>query len=136
MVFDTVQGALIIGGKRLSANISSQDVLSRGYVFEREMDMKTGWVFRNTTKDNLEGHMVSPALGFQADQLKRVSVAFLEEDASGGTLAERHRKFLAQELGIATRTSAAKVLYDYPWGQIAAEEDVRNGTSYIIVSWQ
>jgi hypothetical protein len=136
MIFDTVQGALTIAGKRLTANLSPRDVLSAGYVFEREIDMKTGWVFRNTGKDVLGGHTVTPALGFHADQLKRVTVTFLDDTKDERRAVDRHRDFLARELGAPTRTSAHQVLYDYPWGQISAEADPRNGTSYIVVSWR
>ncbi len=137
MIFDVVGGSVAIGGKVLRGNMSLSDTVALGFAFEREIDMKTGWVFRTASRDTFGLHTVAPALGFQSNRLQRVSVAFLDEVGTlSGTLADRHRDFLSQELGAPSKTTITQALYVYPWGQIAAEQDARNGTAYIIVTWQ
>jgi len=137
MIFDVVGGVVMVGGKALRGGSSFDDTVAEGFAYERVVDMKTGWVFRTSSRDLLGTHAVTPALGFLNDQLKRVSVTFLDDETGlQRPLAERHRDFLLQELGVPSKTTAAQTLYEYPWGQIAAEQDIRSDTSYIIVTWK
>lgn len=137
MIFDVVGGIVTVGGKALRGDLSCDDTVAEGFTYERMVDMKTGWVFRTASQDFFGAHAVTPALGFLNDQLKRVSVTFLDDETvPQPPLAERHRDFLLKELGVPTKTTAAQALYEYPWGQIAAEQDIRSDTAYIIVTWK
>jgi len=133
MTFDVVHGSVKFGSKMLAGNMSFSDALAQGFIFEREIDMKTGWIFRTASEDGLDGHIVTPALGFQSDKLKKVSVTFFDED---GSVSEHHREFLMRELGAPTKVSPTQTLYAYSWGRIAAEQDPRDNSSHIIITWQ
>lgn len=136
-LFDTQSGAIYVGERIiLRKNSTQQELVTAGLVFSREIDMKTGWVFRATGPHLLSGHLANLSLGFMGDSLKNVSFAFAEKTITNlDDLHKIQNKVLIQELGVPDNQNDRQIIYRFPWGEIASETDPRGGSCYIIISW-
>lgn len=136
-IFDTTSGAIsLLPGLAFRAGMTLRDVEQKGVVFVREIDMKTGWVFRTTGSYNVSDHVIHLSLGFESDKLKRVSFSFVSKpDEDIRSVRQEHDRFLFQELGEPSGKNDHQTIYRFPWGEITSEIDPRGGFSQILVSW-
>jgi hypothetical protein len=111
-----------------------QDVRSEGVTFKREIDMKTGWIYRMVGPYTINGHTVYPSLGFHNDVLQRMSLSFVHEEGSLAELRDLHDTLLRQELGIPSTSNPHVTTYGFAWGEISSETDPRGGTAQIVMS--
>jgi len=137
-LFDVASGEIHIGNHvTLRAGATPQELALAGLVFVRELNMKTGWIFKVTNSVVLAGHVVQFSLGFQDDVLKRASFGFTENPALDmSALFAEHNVFLRQQLGNPNSQNDRQSLYQYVWGEIASVWDPRGGGSSICVGWR
>lgn len=137
-LFDVENGEVHIGNKlTLRAGSTSEQLSSAGLTFVREFDMKTQWVFRITAPIAIPSHEVQLALGFCDNRLKRASFGFVEDPALDmSALYNKHNAFLHQELGSPTSENEHRIQYQYKWGEIVSEMDLRGGGSSIWLAWR
>jgi hypothetical protein len=136
-IFDTNSGAINVLPKlTFRAGMTLRDVEQKGVEFVREIDMKTGWVFRTTGPYDISGHATHLSLGFENDLLKRVGFSFASKsDADIKIVRQEHDRFLLEELGEPSGKNDHQTIYRFAWGEIASEIDPRGGFSQILVSW-
>jgi len=136
-MFDTNSGAInILPELIFCAGMTLRDVEQKGVVFTREIDMKTGWVFRTTGPYEVSNHVIHLSLGFESNRLKRVGFSFASKpDEDIKAVRQEHDQFLLQELGAPSEKNDHQTVYRFPWGEIASEFDPRGGFSQILVSW-
>ncbi len=136
-IFDTNSGAINVLPKlTFRAGMTLRDVEQKGVVFTREIDMKTGWVFRTTGPYDVSSHATHLSLGFENDRLKRVGFSFASKfNDDIKSVRQEHDRFLLQELGEPSGKNDHQTIYRFPWGEIASEIDPRGGFSQVLVSW-
>ena|SRR5882757_9910092 len=134
---DTLSGELHVTERiTLRGGLTDRRIVSAGLPFVREIDMRTGWVFRTTGPHILQNHTVQFSLGFHGDALRRVTFAFTEErNLNIEDLFAKHNSFLRQEVGIPDNQNDRIMSYKFGWGGISSEIDPRNGTSSITITW-
>ncbi|MFK2891249.1 hypothetical protein [Dyella flagellata] len=100
-VFDITHGAVSFNSKLIFlAGMTLHDVESSGVTFNREFDMKTGWVFRTARPYEMAGHTAHLSLGFEHDKLQTVAFAFADEVGDDlHALHEKHGRFVLKALG-------------------------------------
>jgi hypothetical protein len=136
-IFDTSVGEIHVNNQvTFRAGSTPQELRTLGLMFDREIDMKTGWVFRTIGSQSLANHVVQFSLGFEAEALKRMSFSFAENPAREmDDLFKEHNRFLYQEIGVPNEQNTHQALYQFVWGEIVSEIDPRNGSAYIQVTW-
>jgi hypothetical protein len=136
-LFDTKNGEIYIGDRMvLRKNLTMQELMVAGLAFSREIDMKTGWVFRATGPHFLSGRLANLSLGFLGGSLKNVSFAFAERATThSNDLHNIQNKILMRELGTPDSQNDRQITYRFPWGEITSERDPRGGSCNIIISW-
>ncbi|RUL78250.1 hypothetical protein [Dyella choica] len=118
------------------AGMTLQDVVSNGVTFNREIDMKTGWVFHMAGPYEIAGHAAHLSLGFEHDKLKTVAFSFADEAGSDlQALRGKHEAFLLKALGQPSEKKPQQAIYRYPWGEITSEFDPRGGSCQILIRW-
>lgn len=120
----------------LHDRLKLREALDAGIVFEREVDVRTGWVYRGTGLHTLRGRKAMLLLGFQRDELRNISFSLVvNSEVSSTNLLELHRQFLLAELGPPEIAAAGAVHYQFPWGDIDSSIDIRSGGCDILLSW-
>ncbi len=137
-LFDINCGEVYVGERIvLRQNSTLQELMIAGLIFSREIDMKTGWVFRVTGPYSLAGRNAILSLGFLSGSLKNVSFTFTEKaPANLEDLHEMQNKILLQELGVPDSQNDRQIIYRFSWGEIASELDPRGGACNIVVNWK
>lgn len=135
-LFDTKNGEVYVDHIVLRRNSTVKELMSAGLLFNCEIDMKTGWVFRATGPHLLSGRDANLALGFLGEILKKASFAFIEKMVMNlEDLHKMHNQVLFQELGIPDIQNDRQIIYRFPWGEITSEIDTRGGSCNIVISW-
>lgn len=136
-LLDTNNGNFYVGELFvLHANLMFQELVAAGMVFNREFDMKTGWIFRTTGPHLLCGHEANLSLGFLNGEIKRVNFSLVKRNGADlKDLLKAHNQFLLQELGVPNRQNGNGISYQFPWGAIESSIDPRGGSCDIVLSW-
>ncbi|MDR3480204.1 MAG: hypothetical protein P4L91_05765 [Burkholderiaceae bacterium] len=136
-LFDIKNGEIYVDERIvLRQNSTPQELVTAGLVFSREIEMKTGWVFRVTGPHQLSGRSANLSLGFLNGSLKTVSFAFAEKAiANLDDLHKMQNQVLIQELGTPDGQNDRQIIYRFPWGEIVSETDTRGGSCNIVISW-
>jgi hypothetical protein len=138
-IFDTQNGTILLpGGARLTLHMPQELAERQGLVFFRDYPQPAGWTLISYDPIELDGHRIYFTLRFHEQLLTKVSLAFVEGEATPIERQEQHRLYLEKDLGIPTQTlhNGLTVIYRYSWGEISASYDPRNGSSLIHVSWK
>lgn len=137
-LFDTINGEIYIGEHLvLRQNSTPHELAKAGIVFNREFDMKTGWVFRTTGPHVLSGRLANLSLGFFGGSLRKVSFAFADKTITDSDdLHRMQNQVLMRELGTPDSQNDRQIIYRFAWGEIASETDPRGGACNIIISWR
>ena len=135
--FDTSHGALIApNGFRFTQDLALDSVVRAGFMFIREISMRTGWTYKTTSAFTVSGHTVYFALGFKEERLRQIQFAFTDlRDESAPKRRLAHDVFLAAELGPPAMKNEAFTGYDFPWGKITSAFDPRTNGTDITLSW-
>lgn len=136
-LLDTNNGNFYVGENFvLHANLFFQELVNNGMLFDREFNMRTGWIFRTTGSHLLCGHEANLSLGFLNDQLKMVNFSLVQKkEMESLGLLKMHNQFLLQELGMPNYISGDGVVYRFPWGAVESSIDPRSGSCDIVISW-
>lgn len=136
-LFDITNGAVSLDSKlTFLTGMTLQDVELQGVKFVREIDMKTGWVFRTAGPYAISGQDAYLSLGFENDKLQRIAFSFASEEGDDPRrLHEKHDRLLSRELGRPSEKDERNTIYRYPWGEITSEIDPRGGSCQILVRW-
>jgi hypothetical protein len=135
-VIDVFSGAIHLNEKvSFHANMTPQELTAFGLVFDREIDMNTGWVFR-TIKHRLVERAVQFSLGFKDNALKRASFSLINGLNNTDDIYQENNQFLLQEIGPPYLQDKFQSLYQFHWGTIVSEIDPRNESAYILMNWQ
>jgi hypothetical protein len=109
------------------------ELAAAGTKIDRIIDMKTGWMIQTTGPYAAAGRQVYVSLEFERDRLRRIGLSFCDRpdlDLTG--LFDEHSAFLQQELGSPAKKTNTSVIYNFGWGTISAELDLRGGSSQIM----
>lgn len=136
-IFDTQSGEVLISDQvRLCSDSKPTDLTAAGLSFVQEFNMETGWVFRTLEPIHVTGRLAKIALGFFNGLLRKLLFRFdCSADLDMYSSYADYNAFLLEELGEPTGQDIHRTLYQYRWGQILSEMDVRENNSSIWVIW-
>jgi|GEM_PF-4781324 len=121
----------------LRNNLTPGELNAMGVRFNREIDMKTGWILRTMGPCSIFSHAANFSMAFLGESLKRVSFAFYDEaNTNLNELHKSHNQMLFDELGEPHGQLNHMVNYNYPWGSIVSELDPRSDSCNITISWK
>jgi hypothetical protein len=126
-IFDTRSGEVHIGNQiRLRSSSKPEDLTAAGLSFVKEFNMENGWVFRTLEPIHIAGRLAKMSLGFFNGLLRKLVFGFAcsAEQNMYFSFGE-YNAFLLEELGEPTGQDIRRALYQYEWGQILSEMDLR-----------
>lgn len=142
---DVVKGEIHVGNLSLTKDMTFAEIIKAGFVFVRELDMKTGWVFRISKPYFLDEREAVLSLEFFEDTLKAVSFSFVEEGPALkfhevtmeylSAIYKRQNEILFCELGRPDVQSSERTTYNYHWGLVSSVIDLKSWSCSVMVSW-
>ncbi|SHH63118.1 hypothetical protein [Massilia sp. CF038] len=121
----------------LRNNITPEELVAMGVKFNREIDMKTGWILRTMGPCSVFLRAANFSLAFLGENLKRASFAFADPaNKNLNELYNLHNQVLFNALGEPHSQLNHMVSYSYPWGAIVSELDPRSDSCNVTISWK
>ena len=134
--FQIANGTVQVGDQSpIRGGMTTSDIEAAGFRLEREIDMKTGWVFKMARPVEVAGMSMGLAFGLEHDRLRRVDMV-IQIITDLETLLGLHNAFLLHALGNPTEIKSGGYRYVYEWGTITSVTDPRARSSDIIISWR
>jgi hypothetical protein len=122
-------------GPLLRLGMTFQAVCREGVTFNREIDMKTGWIHRMIGPYSIAGNTIYPSLGFHNAVLERINFAFTDEHLSLTDLRDLHDKFLHNAFGTPQSKDEYATRYVFGWGGISSAPDPHGGAAQIFMAF-